>query len=106
MKRLLLGVAAFAGLLAVTGSTAQAQWGHDSYHYGAGSYGMPKGYGFGHTNPYSYGWQSGCGSWGYSPRIWHDTTHYDYHPTTIVPHGNHFHIQPGHYHLHRSGHWH
>ena len=30
--------------------------------------------------------------------------HYDYHPTTITPHGNHFHVTPGHYDYHRGGH--
>ncbi|HEX6987798.1 MAG TPA: hypothetical protein VF170_20625 [Planctomycetaceae bacterium] len=39
-------------------------------------------------------------------RTWHDTSHYDYHPTTVVPHGNHYDVIPGHYHYHRSGHWH
>ncbi len=37
---------------------------------------------------------------------WHNTSHYDYHPTTIVPHGNHFHVQPGHYDFHQTGHYH
>ena len=32
--------------------------------------------------------------------------HYDYHPTTVVPHGNHYHVQPGHYDYHQSGHRH
>ena len=36
---------------------------------------------------------------------WHDTTHWDYHPGYVVPHGNHYDYVPGHYHLHRDGHW-
>ncbi len=36
---------------------------------------------------------------------WHNTSHYDYHPAQIVPHGNHFHVQPGHYDRHQTGHF-
>ncbi len=42
----------------------------------------------------------------YRGPVWHDTSHYHYHPGGFVPHGNHFHYIPGHYDLHRSGHWH
>ncbi|MEX0715633.1 MAG: hypothetical protein WD066_03565 [Planctomycetaceae bacterium] len=104
MKRLLLGIAALVGLFAITGSTAQAQWGHGGSHYGANSYGTTSGYGF--ANPYSYGGHGGYGNWGFSSPRWHDTTHFDYHPSSFVPHGNHLHVQPGHYDSHRSGHWH
>jgi hypothetical protein len=31
--------------------------------------------------------------------------HFDYHPTTVVPHGNHFHVQPGHYDYHQGSHY-
>jgi hypothetical protein len=30
----------------------------------------------------------------------------DYHPGYSWRHGNHFHYEPGHYDLHRDGHWH
>ncbi|WP_039960863.1 hypothetical protein [Rhodopirellula europaea] len=30
--------------------------------------------------------------------------HYDYHGPTLVPHGNHYHYQPGHYDLHYGRH--
>ena len=39
-------------------------------------------------------------------RVWHDTSHYDYHQPSLVPHGDHYDYVPGHYHYHRSGHWH
>jgi hypothetical protein len=39
------------------------------------------------------------------PRF-HDTTHLDYHAPQVTRHGNHLHVQPGHYDVHRSGHWH
>jgi hypothetical protein len=60
-----------------------------------------------------YGYQPGFQS--YTPsfyqgmsgshRHWHDTSHWDYHPARIVPHGNHFHIAPRHYHWHQEGHF-
>lgn len=37
---------------------------------------------------------------------YHDTSHYDYHPSQVVPHGNHYDVIPGHYDFHRTGHWH
>ena len=48
---------------------------------------------YGHSSNYGHG-------------SYHDTSHYDYHPTEIRRHGNHWHVQPGHYDFHRTGHWH
>ncbi|TWU60855.1 hypothetical protein Poly51_11370 [Rubripirellula tenax] len=31
--------------------------------------------------------------------------HYDYHPTEVVPHGNHYDVYPGHYDYHRGSHY-
>ena len=42
----------------------------------------------------------------YRAPVWHDNTHLDWHGPTIRRHGNHLHIQRGHYDVHRSGHWH
>jgi len=43
----------------------------------------------------------------YRPRhTWHNTSHWDYHPTRHVWHGNHYDVIPGHYRYHRTGHWH
>ncbi len=36
---------------------------------------------------------------------YHNTTHFDYHPTEVVRHRNHLDVQRGHYDLHRTGHW-
>ena len=52
------------------------------------------------------GGQRYSGTQRYNSSRWHDTSHYDYHPTTVVPHGNHYHVVPGHYDYHQSGHWH
>lgn len=40
-----------------------------------------------------------------APVRWHDTTHLDYHGPAVVRHGNHYDYQPGHYDVHRSGHY-
>jgi hypothetical protein len=44
--------------------------------------------------------------WNRRGNVWHDTSHYDYHRPSLVPHGNHYDYVPGHYDYHRSGHWH
>lgn len=114
-----LGVAVLSIGLA---ATAQAQ--HGSHHHGIGagvySRGVPS-YGFS-NNCYNYGYNNyaqpyssfygnignvgfGFNGYGRAP-VWHNTTHYDYHPGMIVPHGNHYDYIPGHYDLHRSGHYH
>ncbi len=43
---------------------------------------------------------------GPSRSYFHDTSHYHWHPAEIRRHGNHWHVQPGHWDLHRTGHWH
>lgn len=53
-----------------------------------GSSGFGRGYGYGRSHA-----------------TWHDTSHYDYHGPSLVPHGNHYDYVPGHYDLHRTGHW-
>jgi len=118
-KALKLGFVALAmavGFSAFSG-TAQAQYpGYGGCYSGNG---FSIGFGRGTGSPYAAGYASGYGR-GYSgyaaypvaPRtyyrapVYHDTTHYDYHPGEHVRHGNHYHYQPGHYDLHRSGHWH
>ena len=54
------------------------------------------GFNFGYSSYPSY----------YNRPYYHNTTHYDYHPGGVVRHRNHFHYVPGHYDLHRTGHWH
>jgi hypothetical protein len=72
----------------------QRSLGHNSY-YGARSYGAGR-YGVGNHGAQNY--RHG--------RSYHDTTHLDYHPPQLIPHGNHYDVQPGHYDVHRTGHWH
>ena len=82
---------------------AKAQWGNGC------------GYGFqgqiGHVPPitrsyWGAGYRSYLPNYGYRAPVFHDTSHLDYHPPQVIRHRRHFHVQPGHYHLHRTGHWH
>ena len=105
MKRLLYVGAVLAGLIGLGGSAAEAQHG---YGYRDNGYGPQYS-----TRSYrGYGQQfrgQSYNSWGrnsYRPhRDFHDTSHYDYHPTTIRPHRDHIDVTPGHYDYHQSGHW-
>ena len=104
-------VGALSALVLTTVLSTPAQAGHPgcgSYYGGyqarfggygyAGVYAQPFQYRV--TVPYSVGY----GVPHAMPR-YHDTTHYDYHPPVVVQHRRHFHVQPGHFDLHRDGHW-
>lgn len=55
--------------------------------------------------PSSFGYGSGRYG-GYGNGVgYRGVGHYDYHPTEIYRHGNHFHAQPGHYDYHVGGHY-
>jgi len=111
MKRLLgIVVAVVAVSFASVSSEARAD--HRSCRSSSRSYGH---YSHSYSRPSisvnvgGFGFYSGRSSYGscYSPSpVWHDTSHYDYHPTQVIPHRNHYHVVPGHYDYHRSGHWH
>jgi hypothetical protein len=49
---------------------------------------------------YGLGWYGG-----HYDAVWHNTTHWDYHPGYYQRHFNHYHYVPGHFDLHRSGHF-
>lgn len=105
-KKMLLPAIAFG--VAITfalGGEAKAQWGH-----GWGGQGYGSGH-IGHVQPitrshFRHGHRSYVPSYGWRAPTFHDTTHLDYHPPQIIRHRRHFHVQPGHYDVHRSGHWH
>ncbi|MEZ6149909.1 MAG: hypothetical protein R3C09_07280 [Pirellulaceae bacterium] len=44
---------------------------------------------------------------GYQVRrpVYHDTTHLDYHGPSLQRHGLHYHVVPGHYDVHHTGHF-
>lgn len=104
---------AIAAAFCLSAGVAQAGDHHHHGHRHGGVYGNVGGIQFGISRG-GYGYGSGYGGYGrsyyggsyYRPPVWHDTSHYDYHPTTVVPHGNHYHVIPGHYDYHRTGHWH
>jgi hypothetical protein len=90
MKKIIAACALFGAMFA--GSTADAQW-----------------WGYREYRPtYSGYWYQAPSYWYQQPyyRQWHDTSHWDYHQPQVVPHGNHYHVQPGHYDYHQDGHWH
>jgi hypothetical protein len=93
MKRYCLPVLALIALLLVglASQDANAQGCYSGFYGGYGH----GGHGYG-----SY-WGGGWGA-----HSWHDTTHLDYHPGSFVPHYDHFDYVPGHFDIHRSGHWH
>ena len=67
-------------------------------HYGGGYYNSYRpsyrsSYGYGHVSHSRHGY-------------YHDTSHYDWHPTEVRRHGNHYDVTPGHYDYHRTGHFH
>ena len=113
MKRLLVAASAVLALSMAFSSQASAQ------HHGCSS---GYGYGGGYSSPrlsfsVGYGGHSGYGSGysrfnsgysgygGHGHRTWHDTSHYDYHAPSLVPHRGHYDYVPGHYHRHQTGHW-
>ena len=102
-KKLLPALALVAAITFAFGGEAKAQFGH-GWGPGHGHSGhvyqpvAPSHWGHGHQTHYpNFGWRQ---------PTYHDTTHLDYHAPTIRRHGNHLHVQPGHYDVHRSGHWH
>ena len=103
-KKICLAAIAIAIAFTFTASgEANAQWGHGC------------GYGYqgqiGNVQPitrsqWGHGYRSYLPNYGYRAPVFHDTTHLDWHGPTIRRHGNHFHVQRGHYDVHRTGHWH
>lgn len=124
MTRLLIAMSAVLALGVFGADQASAQVCNYGGGYGGGYGGYGGGYGSGISGVYStprFSIQIGSsrgysnyggfnrGHYGYgggvAHRTWHDTSHYDYHPPTLVPHRNHYHVIPGHYDLHQTGHW-
>jgi hypothetical protein len=125
MKRWILCFVTALAIGLIGSATASAQ-GYGWMGGGYGHGGLNCDYGYGHGGGYSglysagYGGYGGGygGGFGYSgsgiglsvgfgrPAVFHDTSHLHYHPGGIVRHRNHFHVVPGHYDVHRSGHWH
>jgi hypothetical protein len=95
-------------------ATASAQ-GYGGFGYDCGPYG-----GIGYSAGYApglavagyRGYGTGLSIGAYSPGFafnynsaprYYAQPHWDYHPTTVRRHGNHYHVVPGHYDLHVPG---
>ncbi len=61
--------------------------------------------GHGYYGGHGYGGHGVYGGYGYTPHVYHNTSHWDYHPGQFVRHRNHYHYQPGHYDFHQTGHY-
>jgi len=102
---------AVAAMFVMSQSASAQSCGYGGYgggfHGGYGGGGLTIGIG---NRGYGYGGGLNIGYSSYRPTyrpaIYHNTSHYDYHPGGFVRHGNHFDYRPGHYDLHRTGHWH
>ncbi|MDG1893576.1 MAG: hypothetical protein P8J37_01575 [Fuerstiella sp.] len=105
MKRLMIAVFAGAMVLAVTADKATAQCRYGGYGVGYG--GSRLSIGYTRVSPrssFSVGYGS-YPSYGYGSRrvsTYRTRGHYDYHPTEVYRHGNHLHVQPGHWDYHRG----
>ena len=71
--------------------------------YPSQNFGNPS-FNSGYTGHRMYQAYGGYPSYG-THRTWHDTSHLDYHAPSLVPHRGHFDYVPGHYDVHRTGHW-
>ena len=112
MKRLMVLIGVLGMFLVLGTFTTPASADGFALHLGGPGYhvdiGRPHysyynvGYG-GYDSCYRGGYYSAYG--GYGGGVWHDTSHYDYHPGEFVRHRNHYHYVPGHYDFHEDGHW-
>jgi hypothetical protein len=80
--------------------------GHRFYSNRTYNYAQRSNYGhsYGHHTNYTPRFQSYGHYGGYG--FYHDTTHLDYHAPQVYRHRNHLHYQPGHFDIHRTGHYH
>ena len=109
MKKFTLSLAVLATLVLLSADTGVAQAAHGfrgfrgfGIHLGGRNVhvdiGRPHGY-----RTFGGSFQSGFGV--PSRHVWHNTSHFDYHPTERVWHGNHIDVIPGHFDYHNTGHW-
>jgi hypothetical protein len=107
MKTIMFTLVTLATFTVFGNSGATAQASDFAVHFAGPGYhvdvGRPRygyyGHWYGRYNDYGYGDYYGGG------HVWHDTSHYDYHPGEFIRHGNHYHYVPGHYDYHPQGHW-
>lgn len=99
MKSFLLSTAALIALCVL--STADAEAGGYGFGFSTGGYSYsPASHYVRYTPSYTSWYRS------YPAHTWHDTSHWDYHPPTIRRHRDHYHVTPGHWDWHQTGHLH
>ncbi len=105
MKKLIVTCVALTGLGLFTAETAQADH-RRGFSMRFGSSGVRFGISTRNYSGYrGYGRGFGYGSQYCQPRGWyHDTSHFDYRPSSAYRHLNY--SQPGGLYYHRTGHWH
>lgn len=102
-KMFLPAVALAAAFTFAFSGEAKAQYG---YGLGCGYGQIGQAYRPAVPSHLGYGHRSYAPNYSWRQPTFHDTTHLDYHPPQIIRHRRHFHVQPGHYDVHRTGHWH
>lgn len=118
MKNLLVAASAVLALSVIGPGEAFAQHyrcnsnfgGRNVYRNASPGFSVSIGYGnMGRGYYGGSGFNQGFGGYpvygGHNHQVWHDTSHLDYHAPSLVPHRGHYDYVPGHYHLHRTGHW-
>jgi len=94
----------------LAGDASAQNCGYGGYGGGYGGYGYGYGGGYGSGISLSVGGGRGVSFSSYRPvyrrPTWHDTSHLDYYRGGFVPHGYHYDYVPGHYRVHRTGHYH
>lgn len=104
MKRIMILTGALAMVAALGTFDSSAKASDFALHIGGRGYhvdiGRP------HYRTAYYGGYGPSNCYGGPRRVWHDTTHLDYHPGEFVRHRGHYHYVPGHYDVHETGHWH
>jgi hypothetical protein len=109
MKRFTIIMGVIAMVVASAAFSSPAQAGDFGLHFAGRGYHIDVGHAH-HGHDYYDGYRTaryGYGGHGcYTGRsVWHDTSHWDYHPGEYVRHRNHYHYVPGHYDFHDDGHW-
>ena len=88
MRNFAIAFVAVMGLMVAGSAASEAGYGYYGGYGNYGGQGIDGGYGYNYSTP-----------------IYHNTSHWDYHPGQFVQHGNHYHYQPGHYDYHQTGHF-
>src|SRR5688500_115038 len=107
MKKLMFASVAMTALALVGAGSSSASAGDFAIHFAGRGFHVDIGDRHGHHGHHR-GHRShrsfhrghghhGYHGWGGGGHVWHDTSHWDYHPGELVPHYDHYHYIPSHY---------